>query len=72
MDKIATCKELTAREAEVMSYVLEGMTNAQIAEKMFITKHTVKAHISKILEKLCVKDRIQAAVKATKENMIFH
>ncbi len=54
--------ELTPREIEVMSYVVKGMSNPQIADKLFITKHTVKAHVSSALYKLNVKSRWAAAM----------
>ena len=63
-------KPLTKRELEVLKLVTEGKSNTEIGNKLKISSHTVKAHISSILEKLCVKDRIQAAVKATKENLV--
>ncbi len=54
--------KLTPREAEVMSYVVKGYSNQQIADEMFITKHTVKAHISSAFSKLHVKNRWDAAM----------
>ena len=63
-------RPLTKREIEVLKLVIDGKSNLEISDKLNITIHTVKAHISSILDKLCVTDRIQAAVKATKENLI--
>ena len=54
---------LTPREAEVMSYVVKGMTNSQIARKLIITTHTVKAHVASSLAKLHVKNRFEATMK---------
>lgn len=54
---------LTPREAEVMSYVIQGMTNSQIADKLVITTHTVKAHVAAALAKLHVKNRFDATMK---------
>ncbi len=68
MYKINPNKELTSREKEVMSYVVKGMTNPQIADKLFITTHTVKAHVSSALYKLNVKNRFDATLKLLKLN----
>lgn len=57
-------QELTEREIEVLSQIAEGKTNAQIAAELFISEKTVKTHITKILAKLNLSDRTQAAVLA--------
>ena len=61
---------LTEREYEVLKLVVDGQSNAEIAETLTISEHTAKAHVCSILQKLCVYDRVQAAVKAIKENII--
>lgn len=61
---------LTPREIEVLKYITEGLSNADIAFKLSISMHTTKSHISSILSKLGVTDRTKAAVKAMKENLI--
>jgi DNA-binding NarL/FixJ family response regulator len=58
-----TC--LTQRETEVLKYVLLGYTNKQIAETLVVTPFTVKAHISSILHKTGVKNRVDLALFAT-------
>jgi DNA-binding CsgD family transcriptional regulator len=55
---------LTAREAEVLSLLAEGLSNASIAEKLFITKKTASHHVSSVLVKLNVSSRGQAAALA--------
>ena len=55
-------KELTPRETEVLEYLIEGLSNREIADKLTITAHTSKAHVSSILHKFGVKTRT-AAVK---------
>jgi DNA-binding NarL/FixJ family response regulator len=61
---------LTAREIEVLKLIVEGLTNPQIAEKLFITRATAKAHVHSILQKMCVDDRTQAAVTAMREGIV--
>ena len=56
---------LTRREEEVASLVAQGMTNRQIASKLFLSEHTVKRHISKILRKLALASRAEVAAWAT-------
>lgn len=56
--------ELSEREGEVLSLIAEGKENAQIAEELFISAQTVKHHVSNILAKLEVENRVQAAVHA--------
>ncbi|MGN0031936.1 MAG: response regulator transcription factor [Candidatus Gastranaerophilaceae bacterium] len=63
-------KNMTDRELEVLNYVVQGMTNLEIAEKLMITHHTVKAHIASILRKMGVKNRLSAALLATKKGII--
>jgi DNA-binding CsgD family transcriptional regulator len=56
---------LTAREQEVLALLAEGMTNAQLAEVLFISERTVNRHISNIFTNLGVHNRTQAARAAT-------
>lgn len=53
--------ELTEREAEVMNLVASGLNNQQISEKLCISNHTTKAHVSSIYRKLGVSNRVLAA-----------
>ena len=62
---------LTARELEVLKYMIEGFSNPEIAYRIFVSECTVKAHVSHILEKMKVQNRIIAVVKAIKENIVL-
>ena len=62
--------ELSDREVEVMRLVAEGMDNAAIAEVLYISPQTVKNHISNILAKLQMENRIQAAVYAVRQGLV--
>ena len=55
---------LTEREFNVISLVAVGLTNSQIAAKLHISVHTVKAHLEAIYDKFGVSNRVQAAIKA--------
>ena len=61
---------LSDRELEVLKLIVEGYSNQQIAEKIFVTLATVKTHVRSILNKLSVDDRTQAAVKAMREGIV--
>ena len=61
---------LTEREQEVLKHLVEGKSNTEIAKELIVSVHTAKAHVCSILQKMCVNDRVQAAVKAVKEGMV--
>jgi len=61
---------LTEREQEVLRLIVDGLSNPEIAEKLYITKATAKAHVHSILQKLCVDDRTQAAVLALRQGYV--
>lgn len=62
--------KLTERETEVLKLLVQGKSNTQIAQELIVSVHTAKAHVCSILQKLCVDDRVQAAVKAIKEGLV--
>ena len=61
---------LTARELEVLHLVAEGLTNREIAERLFIAQKTVSVHVSNILGKLEVSTRTQAAAAARRDGLL--
>jgi DNA-binding NarL/FixJ family response regulator len=66
----ATNSSLSQRELDVLLLVVEGNSNQEIADKLILSVETVKTHMRHIMEKLCVSDRTQAAVKAMREGLV--
>ena len=62
--------DLTARERDVLRLVVEGLANKQIAQRLGIGEKTIKTHVSRVLAKLGVEDRTQAAVLAIREGLV--
>ena len=62
-------KGLTAREREILGLIAKGLSNRQIAERLYLAEGTVKNYVSSILDKLGVKDRTQAALWAQKHGL---
>ena len=59
-----TTERLTARESEVVALIAQGLTNKEIARVLFISEATVKVHVLHIFDKLGVRTRTEAAVRA--------
>ena len=61
---------LTTREKQILKLITEGCSNSEIAERLFVSINTTKAHVANILQKLEVEDRLQAALKALKNHLV--
>ncbi|MEU0872615.1 response regulator transcription factor [Nocardia brasiliensis] len=66
----ATLSELTEREREVMVLVAEGLTNAEIGARLFMSPATARTHVSRILMKLGARDRTQLVVMAYESGLV--
>jgi NarL family two-component system response regulator LiaR len=69
-EKVNPFTDLSERELEVLKLIADGMSNAEIAGKLFLSEKTVKGHVSNILSKLHLVDRTQAAVYAWREGIV--
>lgn len=74
MEVITKAKEenfgLTERELKVLEMIVAARSNKEIAMSLYLSRHTVKLEVSNLLRKMGVSDRIQAAVKALKSNIV--
>jgi DNA-binding NarL/FixJ family response regulator len=63
-------EDLTPRETEMLEAMSEGLSNAEIAHRYFLSEATVKTHVRRILTKLHLRDRVQAVVYAYETGLV--
>jgi DNA-binding NarL/FixJ family response regulator len=63
---------LTDRELQVLTLLAHGYTNKEIASRVMLSEHTVRAHLRNVMQKLSVENRVQAVARATRQGLLPH
>ena len=66
----SSIEPLTHRETEILELVVEGLSNVEIGERLFLSSQTVKKYFSSVLQKLKLNNRVQAAVYALRAGLV--
>jgi DNA-binding NarL/FixJ family response regulator len=69
-DAQARLAELTERELEVLKLLAEGLSNAEVAQRLVVSDATVKTHVNHVLQKPALRDRVQAVIYAYESGLI--
>ena len=62
--------QLTDREHQVLELLVEGLSNAEIAKRIYLSENTIKKYLKSIMVKLHLNNRVEAAVYAVRENLV--